>query len=147
MVVAHVYPEYMMSAAVSCYLSWSQMLLGMGSMSEMAMVHDSQDCSCRTGGRSGSHNLSSYQAAFMSISCSCQYQQLLLWSLPLPQKFSGLLSVAAETDAVTLVLPFAGWLARVLSVAMGLDVIPMVNPFSGWLLGAFSVAQRTGATL
>lgn len=44
MIAALVYPEYMMGVTVSHNVSWSWMLLGMGSMWNMAVDRGSQDC-------------------------------------------------------------------------------------------------------
>ena len=88
-----------------------------------------------------------YQAAVRIVSCSWQYQQLLLQSLPLPVRFSGLLSLVVATDTVPLVPPLAGPLAGELSEAVSLGTIPAVNPFAGLLVGALRVAPRAGAAL
>lgn len=101
-----------------------------------AVVHSLWDCSCRGGGGLQQfHDPSHFQAAIRIISCRLQCHQLLLLSLPLPGRLSGLFSVASGLDALPMDPPFARQLVEMVSVFPRVGAAPELllgSSFSGY---------------
>ena len=115
------YPQYMMGAAVSCYLSWSWV-------------------AARDGVREGGS--SSLRFIGLLLEQVWEAGQQWLPKFLLCQVPGGVLCVAVVVGAIPGVPPSARWLMGALFAAAGAGTIPGVPPFARMPMGSLSAVVK-----